>query len=190
MKMLTDKWQASKQVERTRLRKTVFDDKVHRTYVRKVQPVVLREIRKTTVRHIVQPIIHEIDDEADDDEEFVRPVTFREIHEDLPETIHEQINENQLKIASMIENESHEEAQDEEYYANESIQEVVHEEVKKDVQPIMKRKINRRVHVNEVQPVHEIVHRIDQVGDIEIREAMTANEWQETAERSDVTQQQ
>lgn len=178
MKMLTEKWQGSKKAEHTRVRKIAFDDKVHTTYVKKVQPVVLREIRKKTVRHIVQPIIHEIDEEAEHEEEFVRPVTYREIHEEVPDHIHEQINQNQYAIAEMVENESHDVAEEEEHYQSEHIQEVVHEEISTDIQPLVKRKINRRIRVNEVQPVHETVHRIDQVGNVEVRQPVTASEWQ------------
>lgn len=178
MKMLTDRWQNSKKVEQVRLRKVAFDDKVHTTYVKKVQPIVLREIKKKTVRHIVQPIIHEIDDEADHEEEFVRPVTYREIHEDVADDIHEQINQNQYTIANMIENEAHDVVDEEEHFQTEEIKEVVHEEISTDIQPIVKRKINRRIRVNEVQPVQETVHRIEQVGNVEVRQPVTANEWQ------------
>lgn len=178
MKMLTEKWQDSKKTERTRLRKVAFDDTVHKTYVKKVQPVVLREIRKKSVRHIVQPIIHEISDEAEHDEDFVRPVSFREMHEDVPDHVHDQITRNQYTISNMIDKqESSEEPHEEENYEDEHVQEVVHEEVSNDVQPIVRRKINRRVRVNEVQPVYEIVHRIDQVGDVEIRQPIDESEW-------------
>lgn len=178
MKMLTEKWQDSKKTQRTRLRKVAFDDTVHKTYVKQVQPVVLREIRKKSVRHIVQPIIHEISDEAEHVEDFVRPVSFREIHEDVPDHVHDQITQNQYTISKMIDNqESSEEPHEEEHFQEDQVQEVVHEEVSNDVQPIVRRKINRRVRVDEVQPVHEIVHRIDQVGDVEVRQPIDESEW-------------
>ena len=179
MKLLTDKWQTSKKTSCTRLRKPAFDDKVHTTYVKQVQPVVLREVRKKNVRHIVQPIIQEIDDEPHhDDEEFTRPVVFRQIQEEVPDHIRDQIIQNQYTIASMTDNKFVEEAEDEEHFEDDHVQEIEHVENSYDVQPIIQRKINRRVHVKEIQPVHETVHQIDQVGDVEIKEPVTANEWQ------------
>lgn len=180
LKLLTERWQDSKRASRTRLRKIAFDDSVHKTYVKSVQPVVLREIRKKTVRHIVQPIIHEIDEEVDGGEDFVRPVTFREVHEDVPDHIQKKIIENQYLIANMIENheESAGESEDEEHFENDHVQEVENEEIASDIQPIVKRKIHRRVRVNEVQPVQETVHRIENVEDVQMREAVSASEWQ------------
>lgn len=178
-KILTEKWRLTKRDNRNRVRKIAFDDSVRKVYVKTVQPVVLREIRNKTVRHVVQPIIHELDEESEQVETFVRPISYRETHEDIPENLHDKISRNQHLIAQMA---GHEVDDDditaEEHFENEHVQVVEHEEVANEIQPIVKRKINRKILINETQPIHETVHRVVGVDDVKVSDELNANEWQ------------
>lgn len=177
--LMSKKYIGKKSSYSRRHRQPAFEDTVHHVYVHHVHPIVLRQVKNKTVRHVIQPIMHEMIEPERVVDEYVRPTVHREVHEEVGETLSQKIRQNRDILAEQsaisIGDERHEEV-----HYDEVVEETHHDEFIDEIQPVIRRKVEKPLVLHETLPVFETVHRTVAVEDVITASPMTSNEWDES----------
>lgn len=177
-KMLERKFNKGSSSYSRKHRKAAVEEVVTHHYIHHVHPVVLREVRNRRVRHIIQPIIHDAEEDELVVDSYTRPAVYREMHEEPESSVADKLRINREILTEVgnrqVEAEIHSEIQQEAI-----VQEVVHDEYVEEIQPVIQRTVKKPLIVHETAPVYESVTRTVGVEDIQTMKPMTANEWDE-----------
>lgn len=177
-KLLSKKYIGKSSSYSRKHRQPAFEDTVHHVYVHHVHPIVLRQVKNKTIRHVIQPILHEIVEPERVVDEYVRAAVHREVHEEVDETVAQRIQQNRDILADQsaisVGDESHEEV-----HYDEEVEETHHDEFIDEIQPVIRRKVQQPMVLHETLPVFETVHRTVGVQDVITAAPMTSEEWEE-----------